>query len=70
MSMNRKTSIELSKDGKSSMYILTKIDSEGFHHSIFVSKDELVEISKLINDVTIGNRSFYQKQHDRTANNS
>lgn len=49
MSMNRKTNIELSKDGKSSMYILTKIDSEGFHHSIFVSKEELVEISKLIN---------------------
>ena len=51
--MNRKTSIELSKDGKSSMYILTKIDSEGFHHSIFVSKEELVEILKLINNVTI-----------------
>ena len=51
MSMNRKTNIELSKDGKSSMYILTKIDSEGFHHSIFVSKEELVEISKLINNV-------------------
>lgn len=49
MNMNRKTSIELSKDGKSSMYILTKIDSEGFHHSIFVSKEELVEILKLIN---------------------
>lgn len=53
MSMNRKTNIELSKDGKSSMYILTKIDSEGFHHSIFVSKEELVEISKLINNVNI-----------------
>lgn len=52
MSMNRKTNIELSKDGKSSMYILTKIDSEGFHHSIFVSKEELVEISKLINNIT------------------
>lgn len=51
--MNRKTNIELSKDGKSSMYILTKIDSEGFHHSIFVSKKELVEILKLINNVTI-----------------
>ena len=47
--MNRKTSIKLSKDGKSSMYILTKVDREGFHHSIFVSKEELVEISKLIN---------------------
>lgn len=52
MSMNRKTNIELSKDGKSSMYILTKIDIEGFHHSIFVSKEELVKISKLINNVT------------------
>lgn len=53
MSMNRKTSIKLSKDGKSSMYILTKVDREGFHHSIFVSKEELVKISKLINDVRI-----------------
>jgi len=50
--MNR-DNICISKDGKSSMYILTKIDSEGFHHSIFVSKEELVEILKLINYVTI-----------------
>ena len=53
LTMNQKTSIELSKDSKSSMYILTKIDSEGFNHSIFVSKEELVEISKLINNVNI-----------------
>lgn len=48
--MNR-DNICISKDGKSSMYILTKIDKEGFHHSIFVTKSELIELYNKIYQV-------------------
>ena len=38
----RQTEIHLRRDKKSSMFVLTKIDSEGFSHTLFVSKRELV----------------------------
>lgn len=53
MSMYQKNdNICISKDRKSSMYILTKIDKEGFHHSIFVSREELINIYNKIYAIT------------------
>ena len=36
--------IELTSDGKSSMFVLTKTDKEGFHHTLFLSKHELIAV--------------------------
>ena len=44
----RPTEIHLRSDKKSSMFVLTKIDSEGFSHTLFVSKRELGIIYKKI----------------------
>lgn len=47
----RPTEIHLRSDKKSSMFILTKIDSEGFSHTLFVSKKELGIIYKKIKPI-------------------
>lgn len=47
----RPTEIHLRSDKKSSMFILTKIDSEGFSHTLFVSKRELGMIYKKIKPI-------------------
>ena len=47
----RPTKIHLRSDKKSSMFILTKIDSEGFSHTLFVSKRELGIIYKKIKPI-------------------
>lgn len=38
--------IEISKDRKSPTWIITKTDSEGFHHQINVTKLELIELAR------------------------
>ena len=40
--------IEISKDGKSPTWIITKTDSEGFHHQINVTKEELLELGEAV----------------------
>lgn len=41
--------VELHKDKKSSdSYIVTKTDSEGFHHQLSLTKDELLRLNALI----------------------
>ena len=47
----RPTKIHLRSDKKSSMFVLTKIDSEGFSHTLFVSKRELGIIYKKIKPI-------------------
>ena len=47
----RPTEIHLRSDKKSSMFVLTKIDSEGFSHTFFVSKRELGMIYKKIKPI-------------------
>lgn len=39
--------IEIAKDKKSSTWIITKTDAEGFHHQLSVTIDELFELGKL-----------------------
>ena len=36
--------IEISKDGKSPTWIITKTDSEGYHRQLNVTKDEIKEL--------------------------
>lgn len=36
--------VELKKDKKSAMWIVTKTDSEGFHHQIMLTRSELLEL--------------------------
>jgi hypothetical protein len=38
--------IDISKDGKSSTWIITKTDSEGYHRQMNVTKDEIKELVK------------------------
>lgn len=38
--------IEINKDSKSKTWIITKTDSEGFHHQINVTIEELFELGK------------------------
>lgn len=41
--------IELQKDKKSEgSYIVTKTDSEGFHHQLSLTRDELLRLNALI----------------------
>lgn len=47
----RPTKIHLRRDKKSSMFVLTKTDSEGFSHTLFVSKRELGMIYKKIKPI-------------------
>lgn len=47
----RPTEIHLRRDKKSSMFVLTKIDSEGFSHTLFVSKKELGMIYEKIKSI-------------------
>lgn len=47
----RPTEIHLKCDKKSSMFVLTKIDNEGFSHTLFVSKRELGIIYKKIKPI-------------------
>ena len=48
--MNR-DNICISKDGKSSTFVIQKTDKEGFHHSIFITKSELIELYNKIYQV-------------------
>lgn len=36
--------IEITKDGKSPTWIITKTDSEGYHRQMNVTKDEIKEL--------------------------
>lgn len=45
------TEIHLRRDKKSPMFVLTKIDCEGFSHTLFVTKRELGIIYKKIKPV-------------------
>lgn len=36
--------VELNKDGKSGMWIVTRTDSEGFHRQLTLTRDELLEL--------------------------
>ena len=47
----RPTKIHLRSDKKSSMFVLTKTDNEGFSHTLFVSKRELGIIYKKIKPI-------------------
>lgn len=47
----RPTEIHLKRDKKSSMFILTKIDNEGFSHTLFISKRELGMIYEKIKPI-------------------
>ncbi|QOR57677.1 hypothetical protein [uncultured phage cr130_1] len=47
----RTTEVHLRRDKKSSMFVLTKIDNEGFSHTLFVSKRELGMIYKKIKSI-------------------
>ena len=47
----RPTEIQLRRDKKSSMFVLTKIDNEGFSHTLFVSKRELGMIYEKIKPI-------------------
>lgn len=40
--------IEINKDSKSKTWIITKTDSEGFHHQINVTKEELLQLGENI----------------------
>ncbi len=40
--------IELTKDKKAPVYIITRTDSEGFHHQLNVSRAEMRELYDLI----------------------
>lgn len=46
--MKDQPTIELKRDKKFSNYIITKTDSEGFHHTLFVSENELIMIAAAI----------------------
>jgi len=41
--------IELTKDKKSSTWILTKTDSEGFHRQMNLTDEEVIELCKKVN---------------------
>lgn len=53
--MNR-DNIYISKDGKSSTFVIQKTDKEGFHHSIFVTKSELIVLCSKIYQVLNGSK--------------
>ena len=36
--------VDLNKDGKSDMWIVTRTDSEGFHSQLTLTRDELLEL--------------------------
>lgn len=36
--------VELKKDGKSDMWIVTRTDSEGFHCQLTLTRDELLQL--------------------------
>lgn len=40
--------IELSKDKKSETYIITRTDSEGFHHQLNITQSEMEKLRDLI----------------------
>ena len=40
--------IKVNKDSKSHMFIINKINDDGYSSCIFVKKSELLELSKLI----------------------
>ena len=40
--------IEIKKDRKSPTWIITKTDSEGFHHQLNLTAEEMDELKKLI----------------------
>ena len=57
--------IEINKDSKSETWILTKTDSEGFHHQIHVTEEELNEIAEVAMDVLYEKaKSNFQKYRD------
>ena len=37
-------SIDLKRDGKSAMWIITRTDAEGFHRQLTLTRDELLEL--------------------------
>lgn len=41
--------IEITKDKKSGMYIITRTDSEGFHKQMTLTKEEIITLKELIN---------------------
>ena len=48
-----KIMIALKKDKKSSCWIIEVTNSEGFHDCLFVTKRELIELRKQINNIDI-----------------
>lgn len=40
--------VEIDKDKKSNTYIITKTDSEGFHHQLNVTEEELIKLANSI----------------------
>lgn len=54
----RPTEVHLRRDKKSTMFILTKIDEEGFHHTLFVTKKELGTIYKKIKPIIDAKQSI------------
>ena len=36
--------VDLKRDGKSSMWIVTRTDAEGFHRQLTLTRDELLEL--------------------------
>ena len=45
--------VKLKKDKKSEMYIIETTDAEGYHNCVFLSKYDLTELRKQINDAEI-----------------
>ena len=45
--------VELTKDNKSDMWIITRTDSEGYHHPLAISNDEMRVLVSLWMDEVI-----------------
>jgi hypothetical protein len=45
--------IEITKDKKSPTYIITKTDSEGFHHQINVTPEEVLDLHLKISQLIL-----------------
>ena len=41
-------SIDLKRDGKSAMWIITRTDAEGFHRQLTLTRNELLELYHII----------------------
>ncbi len=65
MNTKNKINFTISSDKKSENYVITKEDSLGFHHSMFVTVPELkvlsVALSKLVRKIREGEENERQK---------